>query len=198
MARLRALDSSKPPLPLVLAELEEEAAGGLTGVFDGPLDSLASGYRVDRRFAGALAVHRGGRRWKVPGERLLKLVGDGPPTAEVAGWTAVALENESLARGQAWAHSSIRSPARPSRPGSGSMSLRLADSWCRRPRRWRRSRWWGGVKRGVGAPSKRLSIRWRAFRLADRDDCDRTTHRTRASGPRAGNGSRLTSRPGFQ
>jgi len=94
VSRLRQLDTVEPPLPLVLAELETTEAG-----LSGRALALLPGVKSIAGLPGALTLHRGGRRWRVPGERLLKLVGDGPPTADVAGWTAVALENESLRHG---------------------------------------------------------------------------------------------------
>lgn len=91
LSTLRALDASPPPLPLVLAELSPEGPAGRSLALLPGIESIAG-------LPGAVALHRGGRRWKVPGERLLKLVGDGPPTSTVGGWTGVALEGESLRR----------------------------------------------------------------------------------------------------
>lgn len=50
---------------------------------------------------GALAVHSGSRRWRLPGERVLDLIGDGVRRETVGGWKVAGLDHESLARGSA-------------------------------------------------------------------------------------------------
>jgi len=94
LLRLRALDVLEPPVPLLLAELAT-ADGGLTG----RSLALLPGVESLGGLPGAVTLHRGSRRWKLPGERLLKLLGDGPPVGNAEGWRMVALERESLRRG---------------------------------------------------------------------------------------------------
>ncbi len=85
-----------PPVPLLMAEL-----GWASGQGVGRSLALLPGFESLAGLPGAVAVHRGDERWRLPGERILKLVGDGPPTKLVAGWTAVAFENRALGQAPA-------------------------------------------------------------------------------------------------
>lgn len=88
---LDRIDRMVPPAPLFLAQVRTGAAGP-----EGRSLALLPGFESLAGLPGAVTVHRGASRWRLPGERLLDLVSDGAPTASVAGWTAVALENRSL------------------------------------------------------------------------------------------------------
>jgi len=92
---LALLDAMVPPVPLLMGEIESTVDG-----VAGRSLSLLPGIESIAGLPGAVAVHRGARRWKLPGERVLELIGDGPPTLAVGQWTAVALEDASLDRGE--------------------------------------------------------------------------------------------------
>jgi hypothetical protein len=85
------LDGVRSPVPLLMAEVRPSADG-----VEGRSLALLPGFESVAALPGAVAVHRGGDRWRLPGERILELVGNGPPSAPVAGWTAVSLDRRSL------------------------------------------------------------------------------------------------------
>ncbi len=83
--------STLAPLLVVESGAAEDAGLRALALLDG-IDSLGG-------LPGAVTFQSGTRRWRLPGESLLRLVGDGPPRSEVSGWKVVALEKESLDRG---------------------------------------------------------------------------------------------------
>ncbi len=79
--------------PLLVADSGAKEGAGLRAM------ALLDGIHSLGGLPGAVTFQSGERRWRLPGESLLRLVGDGPPRSEVAGWRLVALEQESLDRG---------------------------------------------------------------------------------------------------
>lgn len=91
---LRRLAGRAAPLPLVRAEALAGPAGGSSRAF-----ALLPGLESLGGLPGAVAVHRGGAPFRLPGERLAELVGDGVRELESGGWSVRALDRGSLARG---------------------------------------------------------------------------------------------------
>jgi hypothetical protein len=91
---LEALGHADAALPLVLAQ----SAAAPDGVHGRAL-ALVPGIESIAGLPGALTAFRGERRWRLPGERVLSLVGDEPRTRLLDGWTVTALESGSLAVG---------------------------------------------------------------------------------------------------
>jgi hypothetical protein len=94
LAAMAAATAIAEQAPLVLAQGNgnEEAGMRVLALLDG-IESLGG-------LPGAVTFQGGAKRWRLPGESLLKLVGDGPPRERVGAWKLVALEQKSLERGR--------------------------------------------------------------------------------------------------
>lgn len=96
LGELERLASLQAPLPvLTVQSFRSEGAFGARAL------GLVSGVDSIGGLPGAASAFLGSRRWRLPGERILDLVGDGAPSLEIGGWRVVALEEDSLSRGGA-------------------------------------------------------------------------------------------------
>ena len=96
LERLAELAGQLAPMPL----LTVESFAGEQG-FGARALGLLPGVRSIGGLPGAATASRGPRRWRLPGERVLDVLGDGAPEVEIDGWRVVALEQESLSRAPA-------------------------------------------------------------------------------------------------
>ena len=92
LEELQAIGANLPPVPLLAAESDTGGARSRARIL-----GVLPGVRSLAGMPGLISGATGMKRWRLPGEKVLRLIGDGPPETVVQSWKVAALDGESLA-----------------------------------------------------------------------------------------------------